>query len=51
MIYSLKKGNLQARILYLARLSFRLEEEIKNFTDKKNKRKKKKEFSTTELAL
>ena len=35
----MKGGNLQPRILYLARLSFRFDEEIKSFTDnKKGKR-------------
>ena len=47
-IFKVKKGkNLQQRILYPARLSFRLDREIKSFTDKQKKR----EFSTTKQAL
>ena len=43
-IFKVMKGkNLQPRILYPARISFRFEEEIKNFPDKQNLR----EFSTT----
>ena len=38
---------MQPRILYLARLSFRIEEEIKNFPD----RWKLKEYVTTKPAL
>ena len=43
----MKGKNLQPRILYLARLSFRFEGEIKSFTDKQ----KLKELSTTKPAL
>ena len=43
----LKEKNLQPRLLYLARISFIIDEEIKNFTDKKKLR----EFSTTKPAL
>lgn len=39
----LKERNLQPRILYPARLSFRIKGEIKSFSDKQ----KLKEFSTT----
>ena len=39
--------NLQPRLLYPARISFKYEEEIKSFTDKQKLR----EFSTTKLAL
>ena len=47
-IFKVMKGkNLQPRILYPARISFRFEEEIKNFPDKQNLR----EFSTTKPAL
>ena len=47
-IFKVMKGkNLQPRILYLARLSFRYDGEIKSFTDKQ----KLKEFSTTKPAL
>ena len=47
-IFKLLKGkNLQPRILYPARLSFRIEGEIKNFSDKQ----KLKEFSNTKLTL
>ena len=42
-----KGKNLQPRILYPARLSFRFEGEIKTFTDKKKPR----EFSTTKPGL
>ena len=36
-IFKVPKGkNLQPRILYPARLSFRIEKEIKNFSDSKN---------------
>ena len=35
-IFKVKKGeNLQPRLLYPARISFRIDEEIKSFTDKK----------------
>ena len=43
----MKGENLQPRILYLAGLSFRLNEEIKSFIDKQ----KIKEFCTTKSAL
>ena len=42
-----KEKNLQPRLLYPARISFRFEGEIKSFTDKKKLR----EFSTTNPAL
>ena len=42
-----KRENLQPRILYLARLSYRFDGEIKNFTGKQ----KIKKFSTTKPAL
>ena len=43
----MKDKNLQPRLLYPARLSFRFDGEIKSFTDKQ----KLKEFSTTTPAL
>ena len=43
----MKEKNLQARLLYPARISFKYEGEIKSFTDKQKLR----EFSTTEPAL
>ena len=43
----LNEKNLQPRILYLARLSFRIEGEIKSFQD----RQKLKEYVTTKPAL
>ena len=43
----MKENNLQARLLYPARISFKYEREIKSFTDKQNLR----EFSTTKPAL
>ena len=47
-IFKAMKGkNLQPRILYLEKLSFRFEEKIKSFTDKQ----KLKEFNATKLAL
>ena len=47
-ILKMMKGkNLQPRIFYPARLSFSIEGEIKNFTDKQKLR----EFSTTKPAL
>ena len=47
-IFKVMKGkNLQPRILYLARLSFRFDGEIKSFPDKQKLR----EFSTTKPAL
>ena len=47
MFKVMKEKNLQLRILYLARLSFRFDGEIKSFTDKQ----KLKGFSTTKAAL
>ena len=47
-IFKVMKGkNLQPRLLYAARISFRFDEEIKNFTDKQKLR----ESSTTKPAL
>ena len=47
-IFKVMKGkNLQPRLLYPARISFRFDGEIKSFTDKKKLR----EFSTTKPAL
>ena len=47
-IFKVRKGkNLQPRLLYPARISFRFDREIKNFTDKQKLR----EFSTTKPAL
>ena len=47
-IFKLIKGrNLQPRLLYPARISFRFDRKIKTFTDKQKLR----EFSTTKLAL
>ena len=43
----MKEINLQPRLLYPARISFKHEGEIKNFTDKQKLR----EFSTTKPAL
>ena len=43
----MKEKNLQPRLLYPARISFRIDGEIKNFTDKEKLR----EFSTTKPAL
>ena len=43
----MKEKNLQPRLLYPARISFRHEGEFKNFTDKQKLR----EFSTTKPAL
>ena len=43
----MKEKNLQPRLLYPARISFKYEGEIKRFTDKQ----KLKEFSTTKPAL
>ena len=43
----MKGKNLQTRLLYPARISFRLNGEIKSFTDKQKLR----EFSTTKPAL
>ena len=47
MLKVMKGKNLQPRLLYPARISFRFDGEIKSFTDKKKLR----EFSTTKLAL
>ena len=47
-IFKVMKGkNLQPRLLYPTRISFRFDEEIKSFTDKQKLR----EFSTTKAAL
>ena len=47
-IFQVMKGkNLAPRLLSLARISFKLDGEIKNFTDKQKLR----EFSTTKPAL
>jgi len=47
-IYKVLKGkNLQPRLLYPARISFKIDEEIKSFSDKQNLR----QFSTTKPAL
>ena len=47
-IFKVMKGkNLQPRLLYRARISFRFNREIKTFTDKQKLR----EFSTTKPAL
>ena len=43
----MKGKNLQPRLLYPARISFRFDREIKTFTDKQKLR----EFSTTKPAL
>ena len=43
----LKGKNLQPRLLYLARISFKIDGEIKSFSDKQKLR----EFSTTKPAL
>ena len=43
----MKENNLQLRLLYPARISFKYEGEIKSFTDKQKLR----EFSTTKPAL
>ena len=43
----MKEKNLQTRLLYPARVSFRFDGEIKSFTDKQKLR----EFSTTKPAL
>uniref|UniRef100_A0A8D0U1S1 L1 transposable element dsRBD-like domain-containing protein n=1 Tax=Sus scrofa TaxID=9823 RepID=A0A8D0U1S1_PIG len=44
---TLKRKNLQSRILYPARISFKIEEEIKNFSNKQ----KLKEYSITKPIL
>ena len=43
----MKEKNLQPRLLYPARISFRLDEEVKSFSDKQKLR----EFSTTKPSL
>ena len=43
----MKEKNLQPRLLYPARISFRFDRDIKTFTDKQKLR----EFSTTKSAL
>ena len=43
----MKRKNLQPRLLYSARISFRFDGEIKTFTDKQRLR----DFSTTKPAL
>ena len=43
----LKEKNLQPRLLYLAKISFKIDREIKIFTDKQKLR----ELSTTKHAL
>ena len=43
----MKENNLQPRLLYPARISFKYEGEIKSFRDKQKLR----EFSTTKLVL
>ena len=48
----LKEKNLQCRTFYPERLSFKYEEEEKNFSDKqKRKKKKKKKFINNKAAL
>ena len=47
IIKVVKENNLQPRLLYPARISFKYEGEIKSFTDKQKLR----EFSTTKPAL
>ena len=47
ILKGMKGKNLQPRLLYLARISFRFDGEIKTFTDKQKIR----EFSTTKRAL
>ena len=47
MLKLMKEKNLQLRLLYPARISFKYEGEIKSFTDKQKLRK----FSTTKPAL
>ena len=47
IIKVMKENNLQPRLLYPARISFKYEGEIKSFTDKQKLR----EFSTTKPAL
>ena len=47
ILIQIKENNLQPRLLYPARISFKYEGEIKSFTDKQKLRK----FSTTKPAL
>ena len=47
IIKIMKQNNLQPRLLYPARISFRYEGELRSFTDKQKLR----EFSTTKAAL
>ena len=47
MVKVMKEKNLQCRLLYPTRISFKYEGEIKSFTDKQKLRK----FSTTKPAL
>ena len=47
IVKAMKGKNLQLRLLYLVRISFRFDGEIKSFTDKQ----KLTEFSTTKPAL
>ena len=47
ILKAMKENNLQPRILYTTRISFKYEGEIKSFTDKQKLR----EFSTTKPAL
>ena len=47
ILKGMKENNLQPRLLYPARISFKYEGEIKSFTDKQKLR----EFSTTKPAL
>ena len=47
IVKELKGKNLQPRLLYLARISFKIDGEIKSFSDKQKLR----EFSTTKSAL
>ena len=44
---AMKEKNLQQRLLYLARISFKIDREIKSFSEKQKLR----EFSTTKPAL
>ena len=47
ILKAMKENNLQPRLLYPARISFKYEGEVKSFTDKQKLR----EFSTTKSAL
>ena len=44
---ALKRKNLQPSLLYPEKISFKIDDEIKNFSDERNSR----EFSTTKPAL